>query len=411
MAVWNEAQGVVRKMLQCLEECEQVFWGAETSSFAGSLTYIFFNLQSHWRIWRTSEWENTWNMDFCFFPPFPVSESQSFWAFLRPTGLQYCQCWRHLPFSAASLHHFVKNSKIPLEGDCVSLGLSSYSGGSLRDRSCHLSVFFWVVTFFVVGNLRQLWPCYTLLELVMSGSEASGFASATWQFHGLTNSGASGVLQICSPHVLLSRRADSSDYALDPGIVKEQRAKKRLLSNMLIGKCDWWCISIYPSIHPFIYPSICLSVYLCCLQMINYDRHKQRAKRFLVFSLWWIWICPHSAHMLRISALPRGRTWLREEPLPLPVEVFCFFIPWNWLALWFVLKWFPVKVDSQPSGRSLWHFFIFVSWLTGLFRCKTSCYRQVRQQIFDSKYLAREPSWIGKGYHFIPGTTGRWVNG
>ena len=80
-----------------------------------------------------------------FFPPFPVSASQNLEPFLRPTGLQYCQCWRHLPFSAASLHHFViKNSKIPLEGDCVSLGLSSYSGGSLLGlRSCHVSVFFW----------------------------------------------------------------------------------------------------------------------------------------------------------------------------------------------------------------------------------------------------------------------------
>ena len=25
----------------------------------------------------------------------------------------------------------------------------------------------------------------------------------------------------------------------------------------------------------------------------------------------------------------------------------------------------PLKVDSQPTGRSVWHFFIFVSWLTG----------------------------------------------
>ena len=31
-----------------------------------------------------------------------------------------------------------------------------------------------------------------------------------------SNRGASGVLQICSPHVLLSRRADSSDYARSP---------------------------------------------------------------------------------------------------------------------------------------------------------------------------------------------------
>ena len=67
MAVWNEAQGVVRKMLQCLEEYEKVFWGAETASFAGSLTYIFFNLQSHWRIWRTSEWFKTLGIWKCFF--------------------------------------------------------------------------------------------------------------------------------------------------------------------------------------------------------------------------------------------------------------------------------------------------------------------------------------------------------
>ena len=56
----------------------------------------------------------------------------------------------------------------------------------------------------------------------MSGSQiASGFASKSDHGGSMTvpwpdNSGASGVLQICSPHVLLSRRADSSDYALDP---------------------------------------------------------------------------------------------------------------------------------------------------------------------------------------------------
>lgn len=93
--------------------------------------------------------------------------------------------------------------------------------GSLQDKSCHLSVF-WIVTcgrsVFLAVNLRQLWPCYTLLELVMPGSQIGCAKSdhvnmaVPWP-----DSGASGVLQICSPHVLLSRRADSSDYALDPG--------------------------------------------------------------------------------------------------------------------------------------------------------------------------------------------------
>ena len=144
MAVWNEAQGVVRKMLQCLEEYEKVFWGAETASFAGSLTYIFFNLQSHWRIWRTSEWFKTLGIWKCFFfPPFPVSASQNLEPFLRPTGLQYCQCWRHLPFSAASLHHFViKNSKSHWKVIVFHLVFPLTAGGPCLERSCHVSVFF-----------------------------------------------------------------------------------------------------------------------------------------------------------------------------------------------------------------------------------------------------------------------------
>ena len=44
-----------------------------------------------------------------------------------------------------------------------------------------------------------------------------------------SNSGASGVLQICSPHVLLSRRADSSDYARSPRDSERAKGQKEIV--------------------------------------------------------------------------------------------------------------------------------------------------------------------------------------
>ena len=158
-----------------------------------------------------------------FFPPFPVSASQNLEPFLRSTGLQYCQCWRHLPFSAASLHHFViKNSKSHWKVIVFHLVFPLTAGGPCLERSCHVSVIFWVVTcvvgwFFFVGNFKA---ALTLLHFVGAGhvriSNRIGICLRNMTVPWPDNSGASGVLQICSPHVLLSRRADSSDYARSP---------------------------------------------------------------------------------------------------------------------------------------------------------------------------------------------------
>lgn len=158
MAVWNEAQGVVRKMLQCLEEYEKVFWGAETASFAGSLTYIFFNLQSHWRIWRTEEYGKTWNMDMVFstISSLSISESRAFFAIHRTPVLPMLEASTFFSCIASSLCH--QKQQIPLEGDCVSLGLSSYSGGSLLGKELSFICFF-----------LKLWPVwsagFSLLEI------------------------------------------------------------------------------------------------------------------------------------------------------------------------------------------------------------------------------------------------------
>lgn len=178
MAVWNEAQGVVRKMLQCLEEYEKVFWGAETASFAGSLTYIFFNLQSHWRIWRTSEWENTWNMEMVFstISSLRISESRAFFATHRTSVLPMLEASTFFSCIASSLCHQKQQNPIG-RWLCFTWSFLLQRGVPAWKGAVIYLFFFGLWPFSLAGNLRQLWPCYTLLELVMSGSEASGFAS------------------------------------------------------------------------------------------------------------------------------------------------------------------------------------------------------------------------------------------
>ena len=71
------------------------------------------------------------------------------------------------------------------------------------------------------------------------------------------------------------------------------------------------------------------------------------------------YIYQHSAHMLRLSALPRGRTWLREEPL-------------------------PVRVDSQPTGR-------FMAFFFGFMKPGNRCESHVFFTISDRNSASSEP--------------------
>lgn len=94
-----------------------------------------------------------------------ISEFLSFFATHRTSVLPMLEASTFFSCIASSLCH--QKQQIPLEGDCVSLGLSSYSGGSLlgKELSC--------ICFFFLGcDLFRCWKfkaALTLLHFVGAG--------------------------------------------------------------------------------------------------------------------------------------------------------------------------------------------------------------------------------------------------